>query len=61
MAMQALALAAVELLHNADLCGRARAELQQRTAGMTISPPVVGAWRTMTQHPEAFWNATWTE
>lgn len=61
MAMQTLALAAIELLSAPALLADAKAELHRRTSGLTLSPPIVGAWRAMTEAPETFWDATWTE
>ncbi len=61
MASEALALAAVELMMSPDVIAEARAELQRRRAGQTISPPLLGAWKTMTASPERFWDATWIE
>jgi aminobenzoyl-glutamate utilization protein B len=61
MASEALALTTVELMTAGTLIAEAKAELSQRRAGMTISPPLLGAYRTMTTAPESFWDATWVE
>lgn len=61
MASEALAIAAVELLSRPDVVREARAELERRTKDTEISEPKLGAWRTMTEHPESFWDASWIE
>lgn len=61
MATEALALAGLTLLATPSLVAGAKAELQRRTGGLDISPPIVGAWRTLTREPERFWDATWVE
>ena len=61
MASEALALTAVELMGAPSVLAEAKAELRGRRAGMTISPPPLGAYRTMTTAPETFWDATWVE
>jgi hypothetical protein len=43
------------------LIAEARSELERRVAGATLSPPVLGAWHTLTTRPSAFWDATWQE
>ena len=61
MASEALALTTVELMTAGTLITEAKIELQRRRADMTISPPPLGAYRTMTTAPESFWDATWVE
>jgi aminobenzoyl-glutamate utilization protein B len=61
MASEALALTAIELLTSPAVIAEAKAELKHRCAGLTIAPPLLGAWKTMTQAPERFWDATWIE
>ena len=61
MASEALALTTVELMTAGTLITEAKAELRRRRADMTISPPPLGAYRTMTTAPESFWDATWVE
>ncbi|HEX3065997.1 MAG TPA: peptidase dimerization domain-containing protein [Dongiaceae bacterium] len=61
MASEALALTAIELMTSPDALVAARAELQRRREGVTIEPPPLGAWNTMTAAPERFWDATWIE
>ena len=61
MASEALALTTVELMTAAPALAEAKAELERRRAGMTIAPPPLGAYRTMTAAPESFWDATWVE
>jgi aminobenzoyl-glutamate utilization protein B len=61
MATSALALAGLSLLANPSLVAEAKAELHRRTAGIDITPPIVGAWHTLTKEPERFWDATWVE
>jgi aminobenzoyl-glutamate utilization protein B len=56
-----LALTAVELMGAPSVLAEAKAELRHRRAGMTIAPPPLGAYRTMTTAPESFWDATWVE
>jgi aminobenzoyl-glutamate utilization protein B len=61
MASEALALAAVELVRCPEHLDAAKAELAKRTRGLKLDPPNIGAWRTMTENPESFWNANWDE
>jgi len=61
MASQALAMAAAALLHEPQLAERAKSELNQRRQGIDVDMPRLGAWRTMTEEPQSFWNATWAE
>ena len=61
MASETLALAAVRLLEAPDSVERAKAELDGRIAGRTLSEPRLGACETMARAPETFWNATWRE
>lgn len=61
MATAALALAGLALLAKPSLVEDAKAELADRTAGLEISAPIVGAWNTLTKEPERFWDATWVE
>ena len=61
MVSEALALTVVELMTATPVLGEAKAELERRRAGMTIAPPLLGAYRTMTTAPETFWDATWVE
>jgi len=30
-------------------------------SGRPLDAPRLGAWRTLTEDPESFWDATWTE
>ncbi len=61
MATGALALGGLALLASPALVAEAKAELARRTAGLEITPPIVGAWNTLTKEPERFWDATWVE
>lgn len=61
MAAEALANAAVEILGNPHHAARARQELENRTDGIEIDAPRLGAWNTMRKDPASFWNATWVE
>ena len=61
MASEALALTTVELMTTASALEAAKTELERRRAGVTIDPPLLGAYRTMTTAPETFWDATWVE
>ncbi|MDZ7748860.1 MAG: hypothetical protein U5K43_08400 [Halofilum sp. (in: g-proteobacteria)] len=29
--------------------------------GVELGKPELGAWRTMTEHPESFWDGSWIE
>ena len=61
MATAALALGGIALLANPSLVAEAKTELARRTEGLDITPPIVGAWNTLTKEPERFWDATWVE
>ncbi|QIE46684.1 amidohydrolase [Pseudohalocynthiibacter aestuariivivens] len=61
MASETLALSAIDLMLNPKVIEQAKEELTERTKGLTLDPPRVGAWETLTQNPEAFWDATWVE
>jgi aminobenzoyl-glutamate utilization protein B len=61
MATAALALAGLALLADPTRVAEAKAELARRTAGLDVTPPIVGAWRTLTTEPERFWDGTWVE
>ncbi len=61
MASEALALTTVDLMTRPAALGQAKEELARRRAGLTIAPPPLGAYRTMTSDPESFWDATWAE
>ncbi len=61
MASEALAMAACALLERPALVEEARTELTGRTRGHVVDPPRLGAWRTMTEDPRSFWDATWAE
>lgn len=61
MATEALALGGLALLAEPSKVAEAKAELQRRTRGLDITPPIVGAWRTLTTEPERFWDGTWVE
>ncbi|WP_121323789.1 peptidase dimerization domain-containing protein [Paraburkholderia sp. RAU2J] len=61
MASKAIALAAVRLLSEPRLINDAKSELMSRIEGKHICAPRLGAWTTLTQSPQSFWNGTWTE
>ncbi len=61
MASEALAIACVRLLAQPALVAQAKDELTRRVGGRELSPPRLGAWRTLTGNPRSFWDATWTE
>jgi hypothetical protein len=61
MASEALALSVVDLLQQPQPIAAAKAELTERVDTTTLSPPAYGAFRTMTEEPERFWNADWIE
>ena len=61
MVSEALALAALDLIAAPDVIATAKEELARRTSGLTLDSPKIGAWRTMTEAPETFWDATWVE
>lgn len=59
MASEALALTAVDLLARPGVLDRATSELQRRTQGRHLSPPLVGGFDVLTSNPQSFWDATW--
>lgn len=59
MASEALAMAMVQLATRPDLLVAAAQELAARTAGISVPPPEFGLVEVLTQHPQAFWDATW--
>jgi aminobenzoyl-glutamate utilization protein B len=61
MASEALALAAVQVAVEPNIILDAKSELRQRTANIELGEPMLGAWRTLTKTPEAFWDGTWNE
>ncbi|MGI9334675.1 MAG: amidohydrolase [Gammaproteobacteria bacterium] len=60
VASEALALAAIDLLSHPEILNQARAELEERRNG-DPSPPLLGAFETLTRSPERFWDGTWDE
>lgn len=61
MASEGLAIAIIGLLADPGTIAAAKAELEDRTRGIPIGEPEIGAMRTMRLDPAAFWNATWVE
>lgn len=61
MASEALALAVVELLRRPGLVQAAQDELARRVDGADLPPPPLGAWHTLNEEPERFWDGTWNE
>jgi aminobenzoyl-glutamate utilization protein B len=61
MASEALAIAVTGLLSEPGLIEQAKAELDKRTAGVSLGEPEIGALRTMRLEPSSFWDATWNE
>jgi len=61
MASEALTIAALRLLADPGIAAAARAELERRTGGKRIDSARLGAWKTMTRHPESFWDGSWIE
>ena len=61
MAVEALANAAVEILVHPAHATNARAELETRIKGVSLDLARVGAWKTLRENPQSFWNATWVE
>jgi aminobenzoyl-glutamate utilization protein B len=61
MASQALAAATLELFQTPDMLDAAKQELRRRTQGATLGTPRLGAWKTMTERPDQFWDGTWVE
>lgn len=61
MASQALAAATLELFQTPDILDTAKAELRHRLNGAKLDAPRIGAWKTMTESPDQFWNGTWVE
>lgn len=61
MAAEALATAAIAILAEPALAAQAKAERDDRAKGETLDLPRLGAWTTMRENPQSFWNATWVE
>jgi len=61
MASEALAISAYRLLTMPSIIFRARKELLQRTSGFELGKPAFGAFKTMQENPDSFWNANWEE
>jgi aminobenzoyl-glutamate utilization protein B len=61
MASEALAAATLRLLADPAIIQAAKAELGDRTKGITLGQPMFGALETMRHRPDAFWNASWVE
>lgn len=61
MASEALAMTAVRLLQDTNAIDLAKHELDKRVEGITLPEPELGALRTFTEYPSAFWNTTWIE
>lgn len=61
LASEVLAAAALRILERPAIVDEARAELVRRTGGRTPDLPRIGAWSTLTQSPESFWDGTWVE
>ncbi len=60
MASETLALAAVELFTTPDIVESAKAELNQRRAKQSYSRASVGAYKSLTESPESFWDGSWS-
>lgn len=61
MAAEALAAAAIEILADPALAAKAKAERDDRAKGVKLDMPRLGAWTTLRENPQSFWNATWVE
>jgi aminobenzoyl-glutamate utilization protein B len=61
MASEALALAAVDLYLAPDVLIVALDELRSRVGDEPLPRPEYGAFRTLTERPAQFWDATWIE
>ncbi|TDQ78430.1 aminobenzoyl-glutamate utilization protein B [Dongia mobilis] len=61
MASEVLTLGTLDLIQSPATVAQAKAELARRIAGRTIGEPRIGAWHTMTEAPDSFWDATWVE
>ena len=61
MASEALALSTVDLLQDPRPIAAAKTELLERVDKTALTAPAYGAFRTMTEEPERFWNADWIE
>ncbi len=61
MVSEALALTIVNLLSNPELIEKSQKELMQKTEGIIIGSPRLGAFKTLTQFPKLFWEGTWRE
>jgi hypothetical protein len=60
MASETLSLSIVDLLKNPDILDRSQEELKKRLGNSKITKPLYGGFKALTEHPEAFWNSTWT-
>lgn len=60
-ASQALALATVTILASPDILQTAKNELMSRCRGHRLTQPRIGAIKTLTSNPAAFWAGTWVE
>ena len=61
MVSEALALTIVNLLSDPKLIEKSQKELIQKTEGIILDYPRLGAFKTLTQFPKLFWEGTWRE
>lgn len=61
MASEVLGLTTIEVMENPEIVEAAKAELEVRRAGKAVPKPRVGAFKSLTENPESFWDASWVE
>lgn len=61
MAAEVLGLGAVDLILHPETLDRAKEELARRVEGKLVTPPRVGAKRTLAEQPQSFWDRSWIE
>lgn len=59
LASRTLAQAAVQFLKSPFIIDAAKVELQERTKGIVLGKPRLGAREVLTKDPRSFWDATW--
>ena len=60
MASEALAIAAVNIMLNPRIVDDAKDELANRTVGLVLTEPRLGASHALVEDPASFWEARWT-
>lgn len=61
MAAEVLALSTIELLENPDIVSAAQKELERRRGQKVLRNARVGAFKSLTENPESFWDASWSD